>query len=183
MEDKRFTKIIAMLLAIVMTLSVVTITAFADEATEGWTADVVVYNIGAGEVSVGVAGMETDYYFDENGNFAIVLEEEVVFPIEVEFQWGFERGVRVFETEVSVVEVGGHVFRVVAPAGITPVSLMAADKVFISPNNPNISSVVFGNLSFCPSESFAFTLSQSVLLYNKPSTPSAQGTEYCLLLL
>ena len=126
MRIKQLTKASAMLLTIIMALSVVPNTALAEETMHVLPSEVVVYNIGDGEVSVGTEGMGTDHCFDEDGNFAIVLERNSIFPYEVEFQWGFERAVETFDTESSVVEIGGHVFSVVVPVGETPVALMMA---------------------------------------------------------
>jgi len=108
----RLTKIYAMFLVVVMVLTAAANTVSAEGEVNEWLADVVLYNIGYGEVSVGTEGMRTDYYFDKNGNFAIMLENNAHFPFEIEFQWGVDRIVKTFITSDSAVEVNGHVFTV-----------------------------------------------------------------------
>ena len=128
MIGKRFTKTSAMLLVAIMAFSIVANKTYAEETAGNWAAaSIVVYNIGAGEVSVGTEGMKTDYYFDESGNFAITLEENVSFPYDIEFQWGFERVTKTFDTADNAIEIGGYVFTLIAPTGEPPAAIVSAD--------------------------------------------------------
>ena len=107
---------LASVLSVLMLVSALPATAMA-ENTE--SEDIVIYNLKNCEVSVGSdaelyeAG-ELDALFDENGAYTITLENDALFPYEVQFTYDGLTWVEWFTSPDSVVTVGGHDFSVVS---------------------------------------------------------------------
>ena len=129
-------KVLAFLLAAVMSVGGLPAAVYAADGGNGSTEDVVVYdtydaygnlasdaeadevmyNLQFGEVTVSsdaekVAAGEA-VPFDEDGNYTIELEADAYFPYEVEFVYGGEIHTKWFLNEEDSVDFGGHTFYV-----------------------------------------------------------------------
>ncbi len=75
----------------------------------------VIYNLGDWELRVGRQGDDPDGclfdgYFDENGCYAIQLEDNPFFPYEVQFQYNGQTFTEWFMDETDAIEVGPYTF-------------------------------------------------------------------------
>ena len=75
--------------------------------------NIVVYNLGTEEIIVGNMGDNSAQgFFDANGNYIILLEDNAFFPYEVQFKWNGVTSVHWFDTPDSTVKIGNHTFSV-----------------------------------------------------------------------
>ncbi len=115
---KRWKRGLASALSALMLISALPVTALAEEWKGDPPCDVVTYNLGTLDVTVGsdeqaAETAETPYdLFREDGSYTLALEPDAFFPYEVQFSWNGETESRWFMTAEDTVEVGGHVFSV-----------------------------------------------------------------------
>ena len=106
---KTKSKIFSMVMAIIMLVTVVPATVFAQDNSDE---DILVYNLGKQEVTIrrmalGETGY-TGHTFNSDGSYTIQLEDDAFFPYEIQFKYGDNVVTRTFDTPNSVITVGGH---------------------------------------------------------------------------
>lgn len=103
-------RIFAMLLSVVLMLTLIPATVFAEESSG--KDDQLVYNLHKREVTVSWPALGASnpdgLYFNEDGSYTIQLEDNAFFPYEVQFQYGGQTTVRTFDSPDSTVTIGGH---------------------------------------------------------------------------
>jgi len=106
---KTKSEIFSMVMAIIMLVTVVPATVFAQDNSDE---DILVYNLGKQEVTIrrmalGETGY-TGHTFNSDGSYTIQLEDDAFFPYEIQFKYGDNVVTRTFDTPNSVITVGGH---------------------------------------------------------------------------
>lgn len=102
---------LAWMMTVAMLLTILPMHAFASEP------DMVVYNLLDCPIRVGndeeaVEAGELDALFEEDGSYTILLEDDALFPYEVQFTYGGETWEEWFMSAEDTVEIGGHTFAV-----------------------------------------------------------------------
>ena len=135
---RKLKKGLSSLLAAVMLLSVLPVSALAEEAGDLSAPDEVIYNLGTMEVTVGtdeekLETAEVPYdLFDEDGNYTMDLGPDAFFPYEVQFTCNGDTWTEWFMDADDTVEVGGRTFSVSTyvsdPAALTGLSFEIAGR-------------------------------------------------------
>ena len=116
----------------------------------------VIFNLGAREVVVGHEGNpQAEAFFDADGRYTMVLEDNAFFPYEVQFQWNGETWVEWFYTPESTVVVGGYTFGVYSAATdgrmLTQIGLYIGDTfVVVYPQAKEFTNDPFAPFSLLP---------------------------------
>ena len=119
-------KIVAILLALAVSLTWIPATVFAEETPEQEEPALVYYHTGQKtgavcnnpEATVEVSDEVS--YFEPDGSFAIEMEPDAFFPYQMQFSMGDDIETVWFMSPDDTVEAFGHVFRLSVPEGTEP---------------------------------------------------------------
>ena len=126
---------LAWMMTVVMLISALPMTALANNEAD--QDDTVVYNLLDCPIRIGsdeekLDNGELDDLFDENGNYTIRLEENALFPYEVQFTYRGETWEEWFMSANDSVVVGGHTFKVSSeyfdPSALTKIGVWVGDE-------------------------------------------------------
>ena len=111
---QRMKRWLASVLSVLMLVSALPVTAVAESAS--WT-DMVTYNllncpIQIGSDALALENGELDDLFDENGDYTIRLENNALFPYEIQFTYQGRTWEEWFMSPDDYVVIGGHTFYV-----------------------------------------------------------------------
>lgn len=111
---QRMKRWLASVLSVLMLVSALPVTAIAESAS--WT-DVVTYNLLDCPIRIGsdvqqLDNGEIDDLFDENGDYTIRLEDNALFPYEIQFTYQGRTWEEWFMSPDDRVTIGGHTFYV-----------------------------------------------------------------------
>lgn|GEM_PF-3174426 len=186
----KFRKLTALLMAVILALSAMTIFAYSTDSTSAESTqdlygygdnyalatvstatpgaiavdpNIVIYNLGSREVTVGHDGnLSVDSFFDTNGHYTIQLEDDAFFPYEVQFQHHGITTVEWFRTPYDTVHIGGYTFSVYSQAvdenAITQIWLTAGvHHITVYPEAKVFTNHAFEAFSLLPLEQRNFT--------------------------